>query len=526
MEFMEQLVQWYEKAEYENIVDAILNLPESERSDQLLGKLAVAYNNLEAYDQAIVVLEQLRARQEETYQWQYRMGYALYFHSESIADSELDAIAEQLTKARQAFTRCLFLNPRQEIAEDCESFLEAITEELSEIAEVCHQEEYAHSEPEVYQEMEMQAIENHITHYFGEFLNVFHEIVSPDIHVDICVVPPSAERAYYTLVTMGMGAHVMAVPEELADYQLERAELVICLPPSWKIGAEEEIWYWPFRLLKRLARLPGNCNTWLGWGHTVDNQEPYAENTELCGALLIAVQNVKEYAQLCILPYGDEVNFYQVLPLYREEIAFKQANDAETLLEYMEDVSFVVDPFRRNIGINLGAEEKKSPAENALDWAELHLESIQEKQLPVEEITAYQHLAIYLRWCIEQDLMSEQFLEQYPEVIQDVLEGHLQIDLRAFLRDELDGWLIYPYFNEIGVSFTRYYYSGDDDNAPYYPADVDDYALHYFGEERYYSEEFQDEAYLFVPYNETYYQGLKQYLDSHYRAWCLEQQIH
>ena len=78
------------------------------------------------------------------------------------------------------------------------------------------------SAPEVYTEEEMSAIEQHIKNTFGEFENVFHELVSPDIHVDICVVPPSEKQDYYTLVTMGMGAHRMNVPEELAEYKLER----------------------------------------------------------------------------------------------------------------------------------------------------------------------------------------------------------------------------------------------------------------------------------------------------------------
>ena len=88
----------------------------------------------------------------------------------------------------------------------------------------------------------MNAVEEHIQQYFGKFENVFHELDSPDIHVDICVVPPSEERDYYTLVTMGMGAHRMNVPEELAEYKLERAELVIALPGNWKLkheGSEE-----------------------------------------------------------------------------------------------------------------------------------------------------------------------------------------------------------------------------------------------------------------------------------------------
>ena len=51
--------------------------------------------------------------------------------------------------------------------------------------------------PEVYTEEEMEAVEAHIQQYFGKFENVFHELSSPDIHVDICVVPPSGDRDYY-----------------------------------------------------------------------------------------------------------------------------------------------------------------------------------------------------------------------------------------------------------------------------------------------------------------------------------------
>ena len=160
-------------------------------------------------------------------------------------------------------------------------------------------------EPEVYTEDEMSAIEQHIKNTFGEFENVFHELVSPDIHVDICVVPPSEERDYYTLVTMGMGAHRMNVPEELAEYKLERAELAIALPPDWKLDEEslkDERWYWPIGLLKVLARLPIAGDTWLGFGHTMDKQSPFAENTKLRAAILTGPQGVEKGGEVCTLP--------------------------------------------------------------------------------------------------------------------------------------------------------------------------------------------------------------------------------
>lgn len=207
------------------------------------------------------------------------------------------------------------------------------------------------SEPEVYSEDEMSAIEQHIKNTFGEFENVFHELVSPDIHVDICVVPPSERRNYYTLVTMGMGAHRMNVPKELAEYKLERAELAIALPPDWKLdkdSMQEERWYWPVGLLKVLARLPISNDTWLGFGHTMEKQSPFAEDTELCAAILTGPQDMDldTCGEVCILPGGEEVNFYQVLPLYREEMEYKLEHDADALLERLEAVSFVVCPDR------------------------------------------------------------------------------------------------------------------------------------------------------------------------------------
>ena len=205
--------------------------------------------------------------------------------------------------------------------------------------------------PELYTEEEMSAVEQHIKRAFGEFDHVFHELVSPDIHVDICVVPPSEERDYYTLVTMGMGAHRMNVPEELTEYHLERAELAIALPSDWKLDEEsmkDERWYWPVGLLKVLARLPIASDTWLGFGHTMDKQSSFAKDTELCASLLTGPQGVEEGSEVCILPSGEEVNFYQVIPLYRKELAYKLEHDADALIEQMAEISFVVHPDRPN----------------------------------------------------------------------------------------------------------------------------------------------------------------------------------
>ena len=372
--------------------------------------------------------------------------------------------------------------------------------------------------PEVYTEEEMEAIEGHIQQYFGKFENVFHELSSPDIHVDICVVPPSEERDYYTLVTMGMGAHRMNVPEELAEYKLERAELAIALPGNWKLKHEDlknERWYWPIRLLKTLARLPIASDTWLGFGHTMDNEEDFAKGTKLCAAILTGPQGTEDGSEVCILPSGEEVNFYQVIPLYREELKYKMEHDADALLDKMDGISFVVEPDRQDV-ITRGT-LSNDDFDGEMDDASYHIESIEEKGLPIDPINAYNHMAIYLRWCMEHDLMGEEFLKEYGEVAKQVKADPASVDLRAFIQNELDGCLFSVLFDQKGRAFAGYYYGEGD--SPYYPADVDDNALRFFGPERYHSNEFQDEAYLFIPFDEDYYQAMAKVIEERFTNW-------
>ncbi len=187
--------------------------------------------------------------------------------------------------------------------------------------------------PLVYSEEEMDCVENHIEKYFGNFGEVFHEIVSPDIHVDIVIIPPSVERNFHTLITMGMGARKMDIPQKFNTYHLERAEILVTLPADWDIKSNDEKDYWPIRWLKILARLPITDETWLGWGHSIPNGEPFAENTRLSGVVLQhPYVSGTEYCT-CELPNDERINFYQIIPLYEEEMQFKIEHDTERLFK-------------------------------------------------------------------------------------------------------------------------------------------------------------------------------------------------
>ena len=207
-----------------------------------------------------------------------------------------------------------------------------------------------------------------------------------------------------------------------------------------------------------------------------------------------------------------------MIPLYRDELEYKLAHDAEALLDKMDGIRFVAEPDRQDAitrGAPGGDDEDDHVAE--MDDAAWHLETIRKKHLPVDEINAYNHMAIYLRWCMEHDLMSVEFIERYNEQYQAFLADIKQADLRSFIRDELNGQLFGALFDEEGAAFAGYYYG--ESGSPYFPSDIDDYAIGVIGQEHNYSDEIQDEAYLFIPFDEDYYQAMAKVIGERFESW-------
>ena len=100
----------------------------------------------------------------------------------------------------------------------------------------------------LYTEEEIEELDSFISERIGEYQYVFHEMASPDIHLDVCIVEPGEDEPYYKLVTMGAGAFRMRIPDAYEEYQLEHAEYIINLPKDWNINSGEEEHYWPIRL--------------------------------------------------------------------------------------------------------------------------------------------------------------------------------------------------------------------------------------------------------------------------------------
>jgi Suppressor of fused protein (SUFU) len=201
----------------------------------------------------------------------------------------------------------------------------------------------------------LEAISTHIEQYIGKVETVFHELISDTVHIDVLFVEATTEKPFHTLITSGMSDLAMAVPSEYSASQY--AELVLTLPADWEISEaafKDETWYWPIRLLKYLARFPHKYDTWLGWGHTIPNgdpAEPYADNTQLNGMILLSSAHVPEaFEQLQATP-EKTIRFLSIVPLYQAEMDLKVSQGTDALIDRFikYGITDCLDLNRRNV---------------------------------------------------------------------------------------------------------------------------------------------------------------------------------
>jgi hypothetical protein len=208
------------------------------------------------------------------------------------------------------------------------------------------------------QHADIDAISAHIERRIGRIHRVYHEIVSDDLHIDIHHVKSSLFRRFEVLVTSGMSALPMAVPVDSNEPRF--AEIVTVLPRGWPLSQEafaDERNYWPLRLMKTLARLPNNANTWLSFGHTLANGEseetvrPYAPGTALCAVATLPPFPLGEEFWTLKLKSGAEIFFWAAVPLHMAELRFKFEHGIDPLLDLFDKngVTDRIDPDRPSV---------------------------------------------------------------------------------------------------------------------------------------------------------------------------------
>ena len=112
---VELLNTLHKEDKHQEIIDTIEALPNQEKTSEIIGILARAYNNVENYEKALELLKSTEDIEKNTHVWNYRIGYSYFY---------LDDCLE----AKKYFLKAIELNPTDS---DSHLFLCWIYQELS-----------------------------------------------------------------------------------------------------------------------------------------------------------------------------------------------------------------------------------------------------------------------------------------------------------------------------------------------------------------------------------------------------------
>ena len=522
---LEQIEKWNDADEFSRCIEAIEAIPEQERGYLMTVKLSRAYSNLavlgnhgvhgtdgevdgDLIRHAIDLLESVRTQGENDPYWNSRMGYSCLMAYSSAAT------------AYEYAKRWLSLAPddpdAQELVRDCEKYLE---EENSLELDWKEREEII---PPADDDI-LGHVKVHIDQYFGVYTQLLTDDSDPDHPLEIAVILPRPEHDYYTLVTVGLSRHRMDFSEERREEKLERAELLINLPRDWKLtkaDCREEQWSWPIRMMLATAyfamedpEVGLESRTTLMEG---EDGIPFAENTDLRGEILLYPGVFGEESFFCRLPGGEEVNFYQVIPLYWEELQYKLEHGSDSLLDLCPDESLeVINPHRLNVVTD---REKISYDPAEMDNAADQIKKIQELHLPVDELDACNLMAFFLGWAMKRGQMSNPFISGYREIVEAVQSGK-EPDLRVFILDNLDGKLSTQFFDRRGSGFAQWYAQDNRSNPYVYRRDCRNIVLAKLQDRVWNSATEEEAAYLLLPYTEKNRQSVEHLLDERFQQY-------
>ena len=146
------------------------------------------------------------------------------------------------------------------------------------------------------------------------------------------------------------------------------------------------------------------------------------------------------------------------------------------------------------------------------DKAKWHYDS---KDMPKDlpAIAGATHIAFFVRWCVENDLMSREIEEDCAEELQQI--KNKELDCIDFFFDDMDGVLTSNELNTKGKQFAAAYYHSDKTKFAkkfgYYLADYDNWVKNKLG-----SQYNPDTSYFYVENSEENYNEIKEICNKRY----------
>ena len=525
---LRQIQQWNDDDEFSKCIHAIEQIPSSDRDYLTTLWLGRAYSNLAVLGDrnsradtevdgnllghAIEIFESIREHGELDPMWNARMGYAYIIYQNSVEQA--------LHYAKQWVSLAPNDENAKKLLKDCERALEEVDELERDSRErkLLLAQESSHP-PEA--DDVLGHVIQHINAYFGRYTQLIHDDSGLDHPLSIAVIPPRVEHDYYTLVTIGLSLFPMNVPEELADSKLNRAELLINLPKDWKLSEQDRLdnrWNWPIRMLLATAHFPiRDSQVWLGSRDTLGEEDatPFDEGTKLNGSILLWPGVFSDASFSCVLPDEDEVNFYQVIPLYPEELHYKLEYGSDAFLDLCPDESLeVINPQRLNVVTDIG---KLNYDCSEMDDVHAHQSKAEALGWTVDPLACATHMAIFLHWGITRNRMSNPFVASHKTIVEDVQNDRLK-DLRPFVIETLGGKLNTQMFDCQGSGFAQWYNQNNRSNPYVYLRDYRDYALGCLKGKQWSSPAEEEAAYLKLRFSELNQAVMEKLIDQRFKA--------
>jgi hypothetical protein len=199
-------------------------------------------------------------------------------------------------------------------------------------------------------------VDKHIQQHFDEArIDVFHEIPTLDIHLDVYHIKPE-NAAFDVLITSGMSSMAMNVSNIRENSHLYQfAELMTLIPKGIDFGSNYPSgsrYDWIISMLKASAKFPHFYNAWVGVGHTIqahEKLEPYSSDTNYCGCIVLPTMTFSKDFQKFKTSNGI-INIYSLFPLYKEELEFKIQNGYNEFMQFLikHNASEIMDFDRTN----------------------------------------------------------------------------------------------------------------------------------------------------------------------------------
>ncbi len=471
----------------DEVISYILSLPDSVRNNNVvLGCLSSSYLIKGEYEKAEKALLQIDMNDPD-----FNKGGIYSYTLASIKAGE-GKYAEALREGKRA----LMQNPTSEgLIERIFSLIADISEKLVEAGKkgLPFHKKYAYEN--------IDYIREELYDYFGldksdrrhHFMFV-HGIDDVELHF----VENESRYGVNYMFTVGLSKYAVDTSTFIRKAGFERIELMLEIPSEWNSKTKNRKASALFKEMKTLIEVFVHLvarRRMLFWSSYFSDIGMFTNPDLFQGACAVFPVEMFE----CTTLEGDDVNLYQLYALRKEDVDFIKDHSIQTFIAEVNKLEDLVIDGRDHyfdISSNIAPPERPQVLEwNEIDNVKVHLNLLERENLPPE--STYTHMAIYLRWMDEHDLVAEGFKEVMTKYGNDYVK---------YMKEEQNGVLPYWIFTKRGADFSEYFYEFYKIGYTY-PYLLVCYTEEYFGKDK------EDKTYLDIPYSEDYYAWMSDKID-------------